>query len=250
LLSIIPSQYHFYISIGGLVLLLLLINAVAQRYQAHQLEKEAVLRRIFAGALRIQTALGMLDGCAVPKKLRVLLRKEILARYMAVRQIYRRFKDINNLISRAQQDLSAAEARAENSLVKPADSKVYYQYVKGLTELIIFLQSEGSIVGMNEDQRQRYEHDLGVLRADYVSIFHSSEAIALAEKQKWNEAGREMKHALQFFQSHGPADKHVKDLYRQANLYYRQVVNRQIPGTEDDPQTGQQSSISGTATVS
>ena len=88
---------------------------------------------------------------------------------------------------------------------------------------------------MNEVERKQFQHDLSVLRADYVSLFQTSEAIILAEQQMWNEAARYLKEAMVFFQNHGTTDKHVSELYAKINLYHRQVQNRQVPGSPTEP---------------
>ena len=141
--------------------------------------------------------------------------------------------DIDNLISKAQQDLAAAESRSEGHLSKPSERRVYNNYVNGITQLISFLHSEGHIVGMNESQRFKYQHDLSSLRADYVSLYHSDEANALAKQQMWPEAMQHLKEALQFLQTHGPSNDHVRAAYSEVVKLYKQVLNRQIAETVD-----------------
>ena len=231
MLSAIPQQYHLFFGIGGLVLLLLFITGFAQRYQAYQLEKEAALRRLLNGVQQVEAILALIEGSAVPGKLFVLLRKEVLARYMAIRQIYKRLENLGSLIDRAQQGVVSAESRPATGLTKPADRQTFNKYMNGLTELIGFLHSQGHIAGMTETDRRQFQHALLILRADYVSLFHSEESITLARKQMWNEASRHLKEALVFFQNHAAADPHISELYSKINMYNRQVLNKQVPGS-------------------
>ena len=228
MLGAIPDQYHLFVGIGGLVFLLLIITGFAQRYQAYQLEKQAALRRILRGVQQIEYLLSMTEGCAVPKKLIVLLRKEVLARYMAIHQIYKRFENLNSLISQAQKHLASSESKAEIALTKPTNRETLNQYVKGLTELINFLFTKGHIAGMNGADRQQYQQDLISMRADYISLFHTGEATLYVEKQQWHEAGRHMKEALQYFRQQGTSNQHLKELYDNANRFYKEILEKQF----------------------
>jgi len=228
LLAAIPSQYHLLISIGGLVILLLLITGAAQRFQAYQLEKEAALRRILRGIGQVESILSMIEGSAASKKLKVLLNKEVLARYLAVRQIHKKLENLDNLIATAQRNLQAAESRAEVQLIKPSDRTVYNNYVKGITELINFLSMEGHIAGMNTAEGVKYQHDLSALRADYVSLYHSTEAKELAKQQMWSDAIKHLKEALGVLSAYGPNNEHVNNTYKALAQEYKQVINRQV----------------------
>jgi len=236
LLNAIPSQYHLFFGIGGLVFLLLFITGVAQRFQAYQFEKEVALRRILSGIQHLEHGLSLLEGCAVPQKLLVLLRKEILARYLAIRQIHKRLNNLNTMISQAQRNLSSAESKGEGHVNRPSDQGQLNNYLAGLTELMNFLNSEGRVTGMNDSERSQFAHQLDVLRAEYVSVFFNAEAKRLAENQQWSEAIRQLKECLHFLQGFGSSDQRSRELYRQANLHYKQVQNRQLPGESSNNQ--------------
>ncbi len=242
MLSAIPPQYHLFIGIGGLIFLLLVLTGVAQRYQAYQLQKQAALRRILRGVQQIENILAVTEGCAISKKLHVLLRKEILARYMAVHQIHKRLDNLKNSIAQAQQRLSAAESRSEFQLSKPSDRTVYNHYLHGLSELINFLKAEGHIAGMNEAGRKLHERELVALRANYVSLFHTGEANLLIEKQQWNAAGKHMKEALHILQHYGSSDVAVRELYKEANQFYREILDRQAEAIILQRETARQQS--------
>lgn len=237
MLTAIPSQYHLLISIGGLVILLLLITGAAQRYQAYQLEKEAALRRILRGISQIESILSMIQDSAAAKKLKVLLRKEVLARYLAVRQIHKRLDNLDNLIATAQRNLQVAESRGEVQLIKPSERSVFNNYIKGIGELIKFLSMEGHIAGMNTSERLKYQHDLSALRADYVSLYHSTEARELAKQQMWTAATNHLKEALGVLSALGPNNEHVNNTYKQLTREYKQVINGQVPGVENTSNT-------------
>ena len=228
MLDSIPEQYHIMVGIGALVLLLLVVSSAAQKYQSHQLRKEAALRHMVNGIRRIETALENLQGAAVPTDLLALLRKEILARYMAVKQIYSRYDNIASHLGDAQRKLQAAESAATPPRMDVFEKPVLDRYVIGLTELISFLNSEGHIAGMNAGQRKNYQTILGNLRADYVYQFYTHNIRQLSQQQAWTDAMSAVKYALNFLQSHGPVNDHVTNYCTEINQLYKQVANRQM----------------------
>jgi len=236
LFSSIPSQYHIYLGIGGLTFLMLFMSTLAQKFQAYQLEKEAALRRIVKGLKQVEHVLTLLDGCAVPKKIQILLRKEVLARYLAIRQIHKSFNNISLSIQSAQRGLQGAEAKGESRRVSISDSALFVRYIRGLSELISFLNSQGHIAGMSETERSQVLSELGNLRADYIYDFHVEAAKKLAADGAWEDANKELRKILQFLQTHGPSNDHVRNLSQQTHNYSRQVTVQQIPGSV--PQTG------------
>lgn len=234
MLSAIPSQYHLFVGIGGLVFLMLLVTSMSQKYQAYQLEKEVALKRMLRGIQQIENVLNLLEGCAIPRKMQIMLRKEILARYVTMRQIHKKLDNIDQLISTAQREIQAAEAKAELNRQRAGDRGQLNRYVNGLTELITFLNSEGHIAGMSEHERKNYQTDLGVLRADYIDDYHTHEAIKLAEQKLWDESAKHLKEIMQYLQTHGPSNDHIKKIYQTANGHYKQVVIKQVPGSQPE----------------
>ena len=242
MLDAIPSQYHLFVGIGGLVFLMLLVTSISQKYQTYQLEKEIALKRMLRGIQQIENVLNLLEGCAIPRKMQIMLRKEILARYVTMRQIHKKLDNIDQFIDSAQREIQGAESKAESQRQRVGDRVQLNRYINGLTELINFLNSEGHIAGMSEHERKQYQTDLGVLRADYIDDYHTHEAIKLSEQQLWNEAGQHLKEIMQYLQTHGPSNDHVKKLYQAANSHYKQVVIKEVPGSQPDdvpPQTDQ-----------
>lgn len=236
MLDVIPQQYHLLFGIGALILLLLLITGFAQRFQAYQLEKQAALKRILRGIQQIEDIQQKLEGSALPGALQVVLCKEALARYMTISQIHRRFENIGPLINQAQKKLAVAQSVGERAVTRPADRETRNRLVNGLGNLIIFLQEQKSIAGLSETERRNYIQRLAVMRIEYVDLFHSEEAIELARQQAWNDAGAQLKEALVFMQTYAGSDEQSRAIYDKFSRYYRQVLNRQVPGTESQPQ--------------
>jgi hypothetical protein len=232
LLDVIPQQYHLYLGIGGLVFLLLFSISAAQKFQAYQYERAAALRRMLWGIEKIEAALSKLNGSGISNELVVLFRKEILARYVTIRQIYSSFENINQLIEKAQQKIKAAESMAMSHRGNVSDIHTLNSYVFGITELIGYLHSQGHIAGMNEFQRIAFEAELGNLRADHIYHFHSAEAKQKAEQGRWDVARDSLKTIMRFFETHGPGNDHTSELYKMANEQYKQIMMKQVPGSK------------------
>lgn len=236
MLDAIPSQYHIFIGIGVLVFLMLFIVSAAQKYQAYQYQKEVALRRMLRGVQDLEQYLGKVDGAGVPKALMVMIRKEILARYVAMRHIHKKMENIEQLTYDAQNKLQALESGGESRMNKPTDRQVLNLYISGLSGLINFLHNQGHLAGMNEIQRTKYEHELSSIRAQLFFDFNFNEAKGTAEQQLWTDASRYIREIMSFIQSHGPATERTTKLYQQANRYYQQVLAKQVPGSSPPPE--------------
>lgn len=235
MLDSIPSQYHIFIGIGALVFLMLFIVSAAQKYQAYQYQKEVALRRMLRGVEELEQYLSRVDGAGVPNALMVMLRKEILARYVAMRHIHKKMDNIEQLTRAAQSKLQVLESAGESRLGKPNDRQTLNLYISGLSGLIGFLHSQGHLAGMNEIQRTKYEHELSSIRAQLFFDFNLDEAKGTAKQQLWTDASRYIREIMSFIQSHGPATERTRKLYHQANKYYQQVLAKQVPGAVPPP---------------
>jgi len=240
LLGNISSQYPLFLGISGLVLLLLFITFAGQKYQVYQYQRQLALRHMLTGIKQVENVLSLLEGCAVPVQLLVLLRKEILARYVTIRQIDKRFDNIGGLISLAQQEIQSAQSRTPLHRLVAADRATLERYIHGLSKLISFLDIEGHIAGMNEAERKEYQNTLVNLRADYIFEYYTKASVELADQELWDDAKRQTRTILQLLQTHGLVTDHVKHLYQQANQHLRQLVNRQAPGSTIDDLTATQ----------
>jgi len=236
LLDAIPSQYHIFIGIGVLVFLMLFIVSAAQKYQAYQYQKEVALRRMLRGIQDLEQYISKADGAGVPKALMVMIHKEILARYVAMRHIHKKMDNIEQLMHRAQNKLQVLESGGESRMTRPNDRQVLNLYISGLSGLINFLHTQGHIAGMNEIQRAKYEHELSSIRAQLFFDFNLDEAKGTASQQLWTDASRYIREIMSFIQSHGPATERTAKLYHQANNYYQQVLAKQVPGAVPPPE--------------
>lgn len=233
----IPQQYHFVIGLGGLVFLMLFVASAAQKYQAYQYQKELALKRMLRAVLDLENYLGQIDGAGLPKTLLVMLHKEILARYLTIRHIYKKMENIDQMISEAQNRLQLAESGAESRRIKPKDRQILNLYVAGISGLINFLQSHAHVAGMNQVQRNKYQAELSNLRAEIYSDYNLAEARAMAEQGMWSDAGKYVRDVMSFIHGHGPATDRTSKLYHQANRVYQQVIAKQVPGSEVSPDT-------------
>jgi hypothetical protein len=231
----IPEQYHLIVGIGGLVFLLIVVVSAAQKYQAYQVQKEMALRRMLNGVQQLEDLLDLAEGAAIPKKLMVVLRKEILARYVAMRQIHKGIKHINEDIGMAQRRMQGAESMGEAARQAVSDRQQLNRYTLGITKMITFLQENARVAGINATEKQQYIEQLANIRADYMNDFHSREALGLAEQEMWTDASDHLKQLMHYISTHGPATPHVTEIYKRASDHYKQVVMREVPGSTPKP---------------
>jgi len=226
------SEYTIFLTIGGLVLLLLLLISFAQKYQAYQMQKEITLRRMLRSVRAIEDNLDKVRGAAIPHELSVALRKEILARYMAMRQIHKNIQDIGADLDQAQRQLSAAEAAGRTVRQAVSDRVVLNNYVIGISGLIGYLYENNRIAAIGKTEKEQFINQLADLRIDYLEDFHSREGRGLARQELWADAMAHYKELLHALHALTPITRHTNELIERTNIAYKQVSLHQVP---DDP---------------
>ena len=227
----IPEQYHLFVAIGGLVFLLIVVTSAAQKYQAYQVQKQIALRRMHEGVQQIENMLDLAQGAALPKTLTVLLRKEVLARYVAMRQIHKSIPHISEDISVAQRKLQSAESMGEMARQAVSDRMQLNRFTLGIGKIISFLQNHSRIAGMTQQEKLQFINKLADMRADYLNDFHSREATGLAQQEMWSDAADHLKQLMHYLSSHGPGTPHVTKIYQKASDDYKDIAMKRLPGS-------------------
>ncbi len=233
--EMIPSQYFIFIGIGILVFVLLLLVSIGQKYQAYQMQKEMTLRRMLRGVRHIEALLEQTRGAALPVELMIKLRKEVLARYVAMHQIHKNIKGIEQDISNAQRALSAAESAGKPARQAVTDRLMLNRYAAGISALMQLLQTEARFAGVSAQQKLDFLQQLADLRADYLYDFHMAEGTGLAKQEMWSEAMQHFKELMHMLQISNPSTPHVDKLFHEANLGYKRVSIKKIPGEVATP---------------
>lgn len=103
MVDLISENLRLFVAIGGLLLLLLVVGSLAQKYEQYSAAKRHALQRLLVVTRQIEEALEKSRGGGLPAGAGKLLRNELLARYITVHQLYPRYPRINQLIAQAEE---------------------------------------------------------------------------------------------------------------------------------------------------
>ncbi len=95
------EDYLIFAAIGGLILLTLFVNSVAEAWEQKQREKRLKILAIKRGLDNISDLLERLQGCNIGEEIRELLLNEIIARIEMIQRIDRNFHGVEALIEEA-----------------------------------------------------------------------------------------------------------------------------------------------------
>ncbi|MCU7800482.1 MAG: hypothetical protein KZQ70_10110 [gamma proteobacterium symbiont of Lucinoma myriamae] len=85
------EEYLIFAAIGGLLLLTLFINSVAEAYEQKQREKRIKILRIKQGLDELSELLEAINSCDVSDSIRDLIINEVMARLQAIQTLDRHF---------------------------------------------------------------------------------------------------------------------------------------------------------------
>ncbi|MCW8890141.1 MAG: hypothetical protein OQL20_05725, partial [Sedimenticola sp.] len=137
MLELIPDHLRLYVVIGGLLLALLLFVSLSQKYEQYMAAKRLAVKRIMAGTHQIESALEKTHIAGLPTGMAKRLRKELLARYITVRQIFPNQPELNQLIAQAEERVRTESegSDAVNGAAITSTSQLN-RYLIGLNEVL------------------------------------------------------------------------------------------------------------------
>jgi hypothetical protein len=177
------EEYLIFAAIGGLLLLTLLINSVAEAYEQKQREKRIKILRIKQGLDELSELLAAMNSCDVSDSIRDLIINEVMARLQAIQTLDQHFRGIKALIE---------EASGEQEPVKKDKSRFYIKDESDFKTKMVLLRrlikrcsSNNWYSKTNANQLQQYVIDLKLLRCEKIFQFYSDKAAADSEKGQY-----------------------------------------------------------------
>lgn len=222
------EQWGVPLAVLGMLLLMLFMAAVLNRYQAYQVTVRATVRRLDAGVTVIAAALGELGSVPLSRELRLTLRSDILARYRKIRRMYRRYPEIAEKIRRAESDLNREGAPSPGGVGPMADEQVFRKTIAALDCLISTLGRGGTIQPVPDDVRAIFRRELGERRAEAMSRYHLVEAKRQERLGSSTRARTHLMALVQVLHQRGPSTDFVRELYAEAESALSALNERQL----------------------
>lgn len=233
------EEWGVLLAVLGLLAATLLLASVQQRYQRHQAEVRAVVRRCESTLLRIGGALTDLGQLPLSRELRVVLRADILARYKGIARLYRGYPNIKRRVTDAETALNA-EADLPGRNVGPIESEqVFSRLTAALDILMDTIRHDRMLQPLPVDVRGIFERELGDRRAEVTARFHLVAARRLEQEGDLSKGRAHLTTLMQRLRRQWPSTPFVRALYAEAEQALvglgRRAFEPEKPSADDTP---------------
>lgn len=191
MLDLIPDHLRLFAVIGGLLLLLLLVGSLAQKYEQYMAAKRLAVQRLMVGVQQIEEALEKSRGGGLPSGVGKLLRNELLARYITIRQVFPRKPHISQQVVQAE-ERARTEPEGSTSVNSAAITSVdsLNRYVIGLNEIYGLLDSQTFGRKLAVSERAALQLKLIDFQLTAASRYYTKIALDYAQTGEWQNAAR------------------------------------------------------------
>jgi len=229
----VPDHLRLFIVIGGLLLLLLLAGSLIQKYEEYTAARRLAVQRLMLGIQRIEDALELSRAGGLPVGVGKLLRNELLARYITVRQVDPRQPNIHQLILQAEkrarmepEGATAVNAGAFNSV------ESLNRYLKGLNEIYGLLEGRGLGNRLAAADRNALQLKVVEFQLMAASSYYSRVATDYARSGDWPNAIRAARALDSFMMTRPRSSATAVGLRNEARQLLQAVSELRMPGEQ------------------
>ncbi len=177
------EEYLIFAAIGGLLLLTLFVNSMAEAYEQKQRQIRIKILRIKRTLDELSELLDAIKSCDVSDTIRDLITNEIMSRLQKIQTLDKHFRGVEALIEEANDEQKPAEK----------DKKSFYirNDAEFLTKMVLFrrliklFSSNNWYSKTNAKQREQSILDLKLLKCEKIFQFYSDKAVSNSEKGQY-----------------------------------------------------------------
>ncbi len=233
MLDFIPDHLRLFVVIGGLLLLLLLAGSLAQKYEQYTAAKRLAVQRLMVGIQQIEEAIDKTRGGGLPPGIGKLLRNELLARYITVRQVFPRQPQISQQVMQAQERArSESEGVASVNVAALSSLDAFNRYIIGLNEIYGLLA--GPALGRRLPETDRTAHQLKLIEFQITaaSRFYTKMALDHAQKGEWPAAARAARSLDSFLMTRPRSTSLASQLKNESRELVAAMSDQRLPGEQ------------------
>ncbi len=204
----------------GMLLAMLLMAGILNRYQAHQALVHASVRRLESQVQRISAALAALSGVPLSRELRIILNNDVVACYRKMRRLYRRYPAIDVKIEGAQRVANAQGAPATGGVEPIENEQALHQIIGALDDLTAMMEAGGTLQTVAPDVRAIFRRELAERRAEAFARYHLVQARRFENTSDWVRARSHLTRLMNQLRNAGPSTDFVRGLYTEAQTAF------------------------------
>ncbi len=214
--------------LGGLLVLVLVLASIAQRYHDYVEERRARIQRILARVDELDGMLHRMAGLPLPEGIEGLIRQDMLERLMVAKQIHRSYPGVSRRIQEVQ---NALKEHHTGSASFNLDALRLEQFSRLTSELLWLLQERRLMTPIPEDRRAGWMASLRLGRADAMTRHHLREAERLEQGGQLHQAQWHCQQLRRILEPLAPMHQQVVE-WLQGSLALCQRIKSQL---QDDP---------------
>lgn len=233
MMDLTPDHLRLFIVIGGLLLLLLLVGSLAQKYEQYVAARRLAVQRLMVGIQQIESALEKSRGGGLPSGVGKLLRNELLARYITIRQVFPRQPSISQQVLQAE-ERARTEPEGSTSVNSAAITSVdsLNRYVIGLNEIYGLLDSRIFGGKLTVSERAALQLKLIDFQFTAASRYYTKVALDNAQRGEWQNAARAAR-ALDFFLVSRPRSSALAlQLWNESQALLQAMSDQRLPNEQ------------------
>lgn len=229
--ELIPDHLRLYVVLGGLLLIFLLVGSLAQKYEQYLAAKRMAVRRILSVTGEIERALQQTQDGGLPDGIGRLLRNELLARYITVRQVYPRYPRINQWVAQAEERARMeSNGSAAAKVTAITSTEALNQYINGVSTIIGLLNSRALGRGLSAADRSAQQLKLLDFQLSVASHYYTRIGLEFARQGAWYKALRSIRTLDSFLYGRPNATALARDLRREARTLLEAFNQQRLPG--------------------
>ncbi|MCW8945965.1 MAG: hypothetical protein OQL17_06420 [Sedimenticola sp.] len=241
MLDLIPEHLRLFFVIGGLLMTLLLLGSLSQKYEQYMAAKRLAVNRVMAGITQIEAALEKTQIAGLPPGVARLLRNELLARYITIRQIYPKYPQLNQLIAQAEEQ-ARTEPEGSDSVNGAAITTVAQlnRYIIGLSEVLALFN--GQLLGRARSAADRKSSQIKLIDFQLMAAqrFYTRIVTEYAQKGEWQAGLKSARSLDSFLLSKPKVSSLATQLRNEAKVLVQAMTEHRLPGQAAQPALEQQ----------
>jgi hypothetical protein len=179
------EQTTLFIVVVGLLVLTLVLASIMQRYNDYIQERNQQVQRILNRIGEIESLIQRIPGLPVPVEAEVLLRKDVLARLQALKQIHPKYAGIAPMIQEAERVIAQVKPQPQDTNL---DTLRLEQLSRLLKEIHWLLEEQRLLTPLTDDDRARLMAALDLRRTECLYRHHIQEAERLEKAHQLHQA--------------------------------------------------------------
>jgi hypothetical protein len=232
----IPEHLQTIAVVAGMIFLAVLTASLVTSYHTSQQLRRMRIRQLIVGIHGMEGLLQQLVGVSLPRDVRLLFRRDILARYRALKRVHGSYPGIDDQIGKARRQLEGEAPDAGPVLPVPPSQQVYEQWMAKLSEVVEVVRHGQLKVAVPLPERTAMLQQLLERQAECLYGYHMNEVDKFKQEGRIINARSRIQSLQDLIRSLGVHTPRVEELLDESEkayqfLMYGTTLDEESPAT-------------------